>query len=206
MAHRPARTRSLRRRGAVALLAMAGAAGVSVAATGVASADHGGNYGDSWVKRYGNGYADNWTKTYDKDHGKPWGGGTTGRQQLADVRITASGPSHLDHGQEQRWVVEVTNSGTATAKNVRSSTTMPNGITYVAHRISQGHASESLTGDGRIVLTIGDLAPGQTVRLEIAGRAPSYGGGTVRLVNTVTTSSPESSTGNNTATVPTRIA
>ncbi|MEV1020805.1 hypothetical protein [Streptomyces sp. NPDC050264] len=211
MGHRSApaartRNRSLRRRGAVALLAMAGAVGVSLTAAEAASADTGGNYGDAWVKNYGGGYADNWTKNYNKDHGKAWGGGTSQKRQLADVRVNASGPSHLDHDQEQRWVVEITNGGRATAKNVRSSTTMPNGIKYVAHRISQGHATETLTGDGRIALNVGDLAPGKTIRLEIVGKAPSHGGGTVRLANSVTTSSQESSTGNNAATVLTRIA
>ncbi|MEU6841636.1 hypothetical protein ABZ930_07135 [Streptomyces sp. NPDC046716] len=164
-----------------------------------AGAAYGGYDGD-----YGRGWTDNYR--YDKDYGKPWGGGVTDKQRLADVTVTASGPRHLDHHQEQRWVVEFTNKGSATAENVRSSTTMPGGIRYLAHRISEGPASETLTGDGRIVLAIGDLAPGHTVRLEIAGRAPSYGGGTVRLSTSVTTDSPERTSGNNTAVVHTRIA
>ncbi|MYT73449.1 MULTISPECIES: DUF11 domain-containing protein [unclassified Streptomyces] len=164
-----------------------------------AGSTYGGYDGD-----YGKGWTDNYR--YDKDYGKPWGGGVTDKQRIADVAVTASGPRQLDHNQEQRWVVEFTNKGSATAKNVRSSTTMPNGIRYLAHRISEGHASETLTSDGRIVLSIGDLAPGRTVRLEIAGRAPSYGGGTVQLSTSVTASGPERTTGNNTAVVQTRIA
>ncbi|MER5951905.1 hypothetical protein ABT127_38305 [Streptomyces sp. NPDC001904] len=203
--------RSRTRRTALAALLLTTTVTATLAVAGSASAASGddhpapragttyGGYGD-----YGKGWTDNYR--YDKDYGKAWGGGVTDKQRLADVAVTASGPRHLDHHQEQRWVVEFTNKGSATARNVRSTTTMPNGITYLAHRISEGHASETLTGDGRIVLDIGDVAPGRTVRLEIAGRAPSYGGGTVQLSTSITTSSPERSTGNNSAVVHTRIA
>ncbi|MFJ4714537.1 hypothetical protein [Streptomyces sp. NPDC088785] len=201
-----------RRTTAVAVL-LTGAVSATLAVAGSASAaprdDHAGpRTGVAHAAGYDGDYGKGWTDNYryDKDYGKPWGGGASDKQRLADVAVTASGPRHLDHDQEQRWVVEFTNKGSATAKNVRTSTTMPNGITYLAHRISQGHASETLTGDGRIVLAIGDLAPGRTVRLEIAGRAPSYGGGTVHLSNTVTTTSQERGSGNNTAVVHTRIA
>ncbi|MYW62588.1 DUF11 domain-containing protein [Streptomyces sp. SID8379] len=206
-------TRLRARRTTVAALLLTGTVTATLAVAGSASAasgdDHAGpRSGAAYVGGYDGDYGKGWTDNYryDKDYGKPWGGGASDKQRLADVAVTASGPRHLDHNQEQRWVVEFTNKGSATAKNVRSSTTMPAGITYLAHRISQGHASETLTSDGRIVLAIGDLAPGRTVRLEVAGRAPSYGGGTVHLSNSVTTSSQERGTGNNSAVVHTCIA
>ncbi|MFE2283236.1 hypothetical protein ACFXDJ_03550 [Streptomyces sp. NPDC059443] len=207
------------RRGAAALIVTTAVAGGSLAAAAPASAAYGGGYGDAWVKgygpdygqrwvdNYGGRYPDNWTDAYDKNHGAPWGGGVpVAPVAKADVRITATGPAYLDHDEEQLWTVEITNTGKAAAQNVRSSTTMPGGIEYRAHRIQQGSASEELTSDGRIVLTIGTLMPGETVRLQIAGNAPSYGGGTVQLTSTVNTTSPESDTTNNTATVHTRIA
>ncbi|WP_371613979.1 hypothetical protein [Streptomyces sp. NBC_00454] len=200
------RSSVLRRRGTAALLATTAVAGICVAAAAPASAAYGGDYGDAWVNNYGGGYAGNWTDTYNKDYGKPWGGGVPAKKQTADVRVTASGPSHIDHNEERLWQVEITNAGKATAQQVRSTTTMPNGIDHRAHRISQGTADAHLVDGNRIEVRIGALKPGETVRLQIAGRGPSYGGGNVQLTTKATTTSTESHTGNNTATVLTRIA
>ncbi|NGO75328.1 hypothetical protein G6045_06495 [Streptomyces sp. YC504] len=197
--------RTPRRRGVAALLVTAAVAGGSLATAAPASAGYGGGYGDAWVNNYGGGYADNWTDTYHQDYGKPWGGGVPAKKQLADVRVTASGPAHIDHDQEQLWTVEITNSGSATAQQVRATADLPNGIEHRAHRISAGSADAQLV-DGRIVVTTGPLEPGRSVTLQIAGRGPSYGGGNVQFDVVATTPTPESVTTNNTATVRTRIA
>ncbi|MDG4856594.1 hypothetical protein P8605_00120 [Streptomyces sp. T-3] len=212
-------TRIPARRAAAAVLVTTAVAGVSLAVAAPASAAYGGGYADAWVKGYGgdyadsyvNGYggdyADNWTDTYNEDYGRPWGGGVPAKKQAkADVSVSASGPAHIDHNQEQLWTVEITNTGKATAQQVRAVTSLPNGITHRAHRISSGPGSAQQADDGRITVTTGALKPGQTVRLQIAGKGPSYGGGTVQLHTQATTTSPETSTGNNTATVSTRIA
>ncbi|WP_449479836.1 hypothetical protein [Streptomyces avidinii] len=198
------------RRAAAALLAAVAVTGASAAVAGPASAaDYGGNYGDAWVKNNGHG---NYGKGYDKNYGDNYGNGYDGHYgdawipaglRKADLKVTASGPATIAHDQEQRWVVEVTNAGRVDAASVKLSTTMPNGIRYVAHRASQG--STELTSDGRIVLSAGTVKPGATVRLEIAGRGPSHGGGTVQLRNQASTSTPETSTANNSAVVNTKI-
>ncbi|AYG84780.1 hypothetical protein DWB77_06994 [Streptomyces hundungensis] len=198
-------TRTLRHRVAAAAIVTTAVAGVSLAVAGSASAAYGPDYGDAWVNGYTGNYSDNWTKKYNKDYGDAWTPKVPA-QNRADVAVTASGPAHLDHNEEQLWSVVITNSGKSTAHGVRAVTTLPNGIQHRAHRISQGAAHAALGGDGRIVVTADALKPGQTVRLQIAGVGPSYGGGTVQLVTEVTTSSPERTTSNNTATVRTRIA
>ncbi|MEU9097948.1 hypothetical protein [Streptomyces sp. NPDC048361] len=198
-------TRTLRPRVAAAAIAAAAVAGVSLAVAAPASAAYGPDYGDGWVNGYTGNYSDNWTKNYDKDYGDAW----TPRvpaQNRADVAVSASGPAHIDHNQEQLWTVQITNTGKSTAHSVRSVTTLPNGIEHRAHRVVQGSAHATLGGDGRVVTTIGALKSGETVRVQIAGRGPSHGGGKVQLVTKVTTTSPEKTTANNTATVHTRIA
>ncbi|MFG3280584.1 hypothetical protein [Streptomyces sp. NPDC048111] len=208
MFSRPNRTqrhRTARHRVAAAAIVTTAVAGVSLALAGQASAAYGPDYGDAWVKGNTGHYSDNWTKTYDKHYGDAW----TPRvpaQSRADIAVSASGPAHIDHDQEQLWTVRITNSGKATAHSVRSVTTLPAGIEHRAHRISQGAGHAELTGDGRVVVTIGALKPGQSVQLQIAGRGPSYGGGTVQLVTKATTASAEQNTSDNTATVRTRIA
>ncbi|MFE1557448.1 hypothetical protein CIB93_04570 [Streptomyces sp. WZ.A104] len=201
-------TRTLRRRAAAALLAASAVGGVSLAVAAPASAAYGGDYAKSWVDRYANpDYAKNWTDAYNKNHGKPWGGGVPDVPVAkADVAVTASGPANIDHNEEQLWEVKVTNLGKATAQQVRAEVTLPNGIGYRAHRISQGDATAERAADGRIQVAVGALEPGESVILQIAGRGPSYGGGNVQLTAKVTTTSAESNTGNNTATVATRIA
>ncbi|GGY17011.1 MULTISPECIES: DUF11 domain-containing protein [Streptomyces] len=198
-------TRTLRRRAAAAAIVATAVAGVSLAVAGPASAAYGPDYGDGWVNGYTGKYGDNWTKTYDKDYGDAW----TPRvpaQNRADVAVSASGPAHIDHNAEQLWTVTITNTGRSTAHAVRSVTTMPNGIEHRAHRIVQGDAHAQLNGEGRVLVTVDALKPGETVRLQIAGRGPSHGGGTVQLVTKATTTSAEKTTSNNTATVHTRIA
>lgn len=198
-------TRPLRVRVAAAAIVTTAVAGVSLAVAGPASAAYGPDYGDAWANGYTGNYGDNWTKTYDKDYGDAW----TPRvpaQNRADVAVTASGPAHIDHDAEGLWTVSITNTGKSTAHTVRSVTTMPNGIEHRAHRIVQGNGHAQLNGQGRVVVSVDALKPGETVRLQIAGRGPSYGGGKVQLVTKVTTTSPEKTTSNNTATVHTRIA
>lgn len=198
-------TRTLRRRAAAAAIVTTAVAGVSLAVAGPASAAYGPDYGDAWVNNYTGKYADNWTKTYGKDYGDAWTPHTPAHNR-ADVAVTASGPAHIDHDAERLWTVTITNTGKSTAHTVRSVTTMPSGIEHRAHRIVQGSAHAQLTGEGRVLVTVDALKPGETVRLQIAGRGPSYGGGDVQLVAKVTTASPERTTSNNTATVRTRIA
>ncbi|MET9361163.1 hypothetical protein ABZX93_09645 [Streptomyces sp. NPDC006632] len=198
-------TRTPRPRVAAAAIATAAVAGVSLAVAAPASAAYGPDYGDGYVNGYTGNYSDNWTKTYGKDYGDAWTPRTPDRNR-ADVAVSASGPAHIDHDEEQLWTVQITNTGKSTAYSVRSVTTLPNGIEHRAHRVSQGSAHAELGGDGRVVATVGALKPGETVRIQIAGRGPSYGGGKVQLVTKVTTSSPEKTTANNTATVHTRIA
>ncbi|WP_411103182.1 hypothetical protein [Streptomyces sp. cmx-4-9] len=221
--HRPA-LRPTRRRAAVLTAAVAAAAAVALSAS-PASAAYDGGYGDAWVtnqgtshgKGYDGSYGDGYGKGYDGSYGDAWvnrhvkngakktPADSTPAAKTAKLRVTASGPGHLAHNASGRYIVELTNTGDGAAEGARLSTTMPHGITYLAHRVSEGSASEELTGDGRIVLTVGRLEAGQTVRLEIAGRAPSHGGGTVRLHATGTTGTPGAGAADTTATVSTRI-
>ncbi|MFD3514747.1 hypothetical protein [Streptomyces sp. NPDC058657] len=150
---------------------------------------------------------------YDGHYGDAWIGGKWGQDYYrypkptvahADLKVTASGPSHIDHNQEQVWRVKVTNVGRSTANAVNLVTTLPNGIDHVADRVSQG--TSSYTPGGSLVAGLGSLKPGATVTLDIAGRGPSYGGGTVHLRTEAGTSSREVNTSNNSATVTTRIS
>ncbi|MFC8127134.1 hypothetical protein [Streptomyces sp. NPDC057302] len=147
-----------------------------------------GHYGDAWT-------GGRWDQDY-YQHSKPKTG--------ADLKVTASGPTHIDHHQEQRWQVEVTNVGKGKAENVDLVTTLPNGIDHVADRVSQGNST--YTPGGSLIANLGTVKPGSTVRLEIAGKGPSHGGGTVHLRSEAGTASPETNTTNNSAGVTTRIS
>ena len=152
------------------------------------SSGYDGHYGDAWIGGH-------WNQDY-YQYPRPKAG--------ADLKITATGPQHIDHNQERVWQVVVTNIGKSTANKVNLSTTLPNGITHVADRVSQGSAT--YTPGGSLIADLGDLKPGATVRLDIAGKGPSYGGGTVHLRSEAGTTSRETNTGNNTASVATRIS
>ncbi|MFJ6700552.1 hypothetical protein ACIQM4_31525 [Streptomyces sp. NPDC091272] len=150
---------------------------------------------------------------YDGHYGDAWTGGRWGQDYYrypkpkvaqADLKVSASGPAHIDHNQEQVWRVVVTNVGKSTAADVNLVTTLPNGISHVADRVSQG--SSSYTPGGNLVAGVGSLKPGATVTLELAGKGPSYGGGTVHLRTEAGTSSRETNTANNSASVATRIS
>lgn len=180
-----------------ALAAGAGLAAVSAAPASAApsatkppapSYGYDGNYGDAWI-------GGRWDQDY-YQHSKPKAG--------ADLKVTASGPSHIDHNQEQRWQIVVTNVGKSKADNVDLVTTLPHGIGHVADRVSQGNST--YTPGGSLIANLGTVKPGSTVRLEVAGKGPSYGGGTVHLRSEAGTASPETDANNNTASVATRIS
>ncbi|HET6856253.1 MAG TPA: hypothetical protein VFH94_04045 [Streptomyces sp.] len=150
---------------------------------------------------------------YGGDYGNAWTGGKWGKDyytynpgyqyRSADVKVTATGPARVTHGQEHVYTVEVTNTGSAAASRVGMTTTLPNGFTYLAARTSQGDVRA--TGDGRVLADLGAIKPKETVRVQIAGKAPSHGGGTVELATTAWTASPETHMSDNRASVATRI-
>ncbi|MHA6763882.1 hypothetical protein [Streptacidiphilus sp. PAMC 29251] len=177
---------------AIALaLAAVTAVGSAVVATPASAAGYDGHYGDAWI-------GGKWGQDY-----------YTYAHRSADLKVTASGPAQVKHGEEYLYTVDVTNRGKASATRVGLVSQVPAGFTYLAHRVDHGSATEHLGATiydgGRIVADFGTLRPGETARLQIAGTAPGFGGGTMKQLNDTWTSSPETELRNNHSTVATTI-
>ncbi|NTU83409.1 MAG: DUF11 domain-containing protein [Chloroflexales bacterium] len=120
---------------------------------------------------------------------------------LADPSITKSvSPSTANVGDNVEYTIRVTNIGGSTATDVVVEDTLPSIMTIVSASASRGEVSVS----GQTVrVTIGELAPGETVTVTVRARltaAPVPPNN--RNLATVSSSSPDGDPNNNQASVP----
>jgi len=116
----------------------------------------------------------------------------------ADVSVTKSGPPSATLGSNISYTITVTNSGPASAANTFADDATPPGLTFVGNT---GACS------GPFPCALGTLASGQSVVITATYNVPpSFPGTTITNTATVSTSSPETNTANNSSTVATPIA
>ncbi len=116
----------------------------------------------------------------------------------ADVSVTKSGPSSVTLGANISYTITVTNSGPASAANTFADDATPPGLTFVGNT---GACS------GPFPCALGTLASGQSVVITATYNVPAnYSGTTISNTATVSTSSPETNTSNNSSTVATPIS
>jgi uncharacterized repeat protein (TIGR01451 family) len=116
----------------------------------------------------------------------------------ADVSVTKSGPPSVTLGSNISYTITVTNSGPASAANTFADDATPPGLTFVGNT---GACS------GPFPCALGTLASGQSVVITATYNVPvSYPGTTISNTATVSTSSPETDTANNSSTVATPIS
>lgn len=104
---------------------------------------------------------------------------TAARPGTASMRLVKRGPARARAGERLTYVLLVTNTGTAAARNVRVADVLPAGLT-----VAQG--SKGRIAGGTVRWTIPNLAPGATRRIVVPVRAAA--GITGRRVNTATAS------------------
>ena len=120
-----------------------------------------------------------------------------------DLTITKSGPSGATAGQQLTYTITVSNVGQATAQNITVTDTVPNGLTFIS---SGSDTSCSLQGSN-VVCTGQSLPGGQSKTLVLNFQSQQNcgngAGSSVSVTNTasVTSSTQESNTGNNTSQV-----
>jgi uncharacterized repeat protein (TIGR01451 family) len=122
----------------------------------------------------------------------------TGAAGNADVSVTKSGPPSVTLGANISYTITVTNSGPASAANTFADDSTPPGLTFVGNT---GACS------GPFPCALGTLASGQSVVITATYNVPAnYPGTTISNTATVSTSSPETNTSNNSSTVATPIS
>jgi len=127
---------------------------------------------------------------------------TTTAVQRADVYVTKSSPTTFPvvSGQSVTYLIDYGNNGPATARSVTLTDPMPSQITGATWSCVSGCSG---SGSGNISIALGDVAAGATGRISVTGTATT----TVAredFTNTATimTTTPETSTSNNTSSVP----
>jgi uncharacterized repeat protein (TIGR01451 family) len=123
---------------------------------------------------------------------------TTTISAQADVSITKSGPPAAVPGQNISYTITVTNSGQLGAANTFVSDPTPSGLNFVSN---SGACSSPYP------CALGTLAAGQSAAITTTYNIPSnYVGTSITNTATVSTSSPESNTSNNSAAATTPIS
>ena len=116
----------------------------------------------------------------------------------ADVSVTKTGPASVSPGQNISYTITVTNSGPGSAANTFVDDPTPSGLTFVGN---SGACSAPFP------CALGTLTAGQSVVITATYNVPaSFSGTTITNTATVSTSSPEANTSNNSSTAATPIS
>ena len=116
----------------------------------------------------------------------------------ADVSVTKTGPPSISPGQNISYTITVTNSGPASAANTFVDDATPSGLTF---------AGNSGACSGPFPCALGTLTVGQSVVITATYNVPAnFVGTTITNTATVSTSSPETNTSNNSSTAATPIS
>lgn len=129
---------------------------------------------------------------------------TTTLNPSVDVAVTKTDTvsGTVVAGNAFTYHMDVTNNGPSLATGVVLSDTLPAGVSFVSVNSQQGTASHA---NGVITANIGNLTPGQTVRVTVNVTANADARGTLTNTATVTQTETDSNTANNTATINTTL-
>ncbi len=90
-----------------------------------------------------------------------------------DLSISKTGPAQIVRGSVATYQVTVTNNGSVAAPNAVISDNIPGGISGVTYNASQSDSRCALSA-GKVVCTLGTIAVGQQVTLNIAFNIPAF--------------------------------
>jgi len=125
--------------------------------------------------------------------------------RLPDLTISkAATPSPATAGRTLTYTIAVTNSGSGPASNVTLSDTLPTGLTFQSYTSTPANAC---TGTTLIQCSFGTLVAGGTASVQIVALVGAGVVSGTQLINTaaISTTSNESNTGNNQASVTTPV-
>ncbi|PPK63070.1 DUF11 domain-containing protein [Actinokineospora auranticolor] len=126
------------------------------------------------------------------------GTATTQVATSADLRVTSTlDPTALVAGEPFRAVTTIENTGPSTATGTAFTLPIPPGVTGV-----QVVAPAGVTCDTLITCTVGTVAPGTPVRIEVTGLVdPAYTGGPLTFTSTATSDTPDPTPDANSTTI-----
>jgi uncharacterized repeat protein (TIGR01451 family) len=119
----------------------------------------------------------------------------------ADVGVTVAGPSSANEGATVTYNITVTNAGPSGATGVVATDTLPSNVNFQSATTSQGTFSVS---GGVVTFTIGSIAANGSVTASVTGQAVEDGSGADNV--SVTSTSPDPNTANNSASATTTFA
>ena len=122
----------------------------------------------------------------------------------ADLALTKTGASTVVAGNTVSYTLTATNNGPSTAIAATITDTLPVGTTLVSTNPSQGTCTANTSQT--IVCSLGNLAPSGTATVGIVATVvASYTGTTVVNAASITSSTPDATSANNTATLTTTV-
>jgi uncharacterized repeat protein (TIGR01451 family) len=119
----------------------------------------------------------------------------------SDVSVGVSGPSTGNEGDTVTYNITVTNNGPAAATGVSMTDTLGSLLNYQSATVSQGTFSQS---GGVVTFSIGGIASGGTVTATVTAQATEDG--STSDAASVTSTSPDPNTGNNSASMTTMFS
>jgi uncharacterized repeat protein (TIGR01451 family) len=130
------------------------------------------------------------------------GGGSTS----ADLGITVSAPAHLSPGGTMTYVIQVSNNGRVTATGVTVTDALPPGTIFASVSATQGMVATPAVGsNGTVTASIGTLANEATASISIVVGVTAASGTTLMNTATVSATTQDLESRNNSATQRTMI-
>lgn len=132
---------------------------------------------------------------YDPDLNNNTSSVTTEIDTLVDIQVEKAGPTEVQADSKIHWAVNVSNNGPSPAENVTLNDPIPSGVTGVTVETNKG------TCDTTVACNFGTLAPDEEVLVAITADVPRNTtiGSVIRNIATVSTSTDETETSNNTS-------
>jgi uncharacterized repeat protein (TIGR01451 family) len=119
----------------------------------------------------------------------------------ADLSVTVSGPASANEGDTVTYTITLTNAGPSAASGVTLTDTLPAVLSYKSSTTSQGTFTVS---GGVVTFSVGAVAAGGTVTATVTAQAVEDGSASDTA--SVSSSSPDPNTGNNSASATTAFA
>lgn len=149
------------------------------------------------------------TDNFDTNGANDTSTATTTVTQDANLAVTKTGPASVTAGNSITYTVTATNNGPSNATNVTLSDTLPPNTTFVSNTQNGGPGFSCTNppsgGTGTINCTIATLAPGATATFTFVFNVSPAATGSIGNTANLSSSTPDSTPGNNTATANTNV-
>ena len=122
----------------------------------------------------------------------------------ADLAVTKTAPANVTAGGTITYTVDAANNGPSNAANVTVTDTLPAGVTFVSVNASNGGWTCNNTGNVSVTCTRANWNAGASTTFTIIVDAPGQGG-TITNTATISSTTPDPDTSNNTDTADTIV-